>query len=156
MAITFSPPDGIDPSARLMQAAPDGDAGSRAMPGRSRAESHPVVIRALICAYALEYDVEPAFAIAVVHIESRSGDREFRVGKIGRRHYGPMGIDRSFLSKWPIDRLETNIAVGVRALRGVGSSRVRQERRLKRYNASCTPGYLREVRRATERYRAND
>lgn len=113
-----------------------------------------IVIKGLICAYALENGIEPAFAMAVAHIESRFGGKEFRVGLMGgSRYFGPMGIHRCFKKRWPIDQPETNIKVGCWALRGVGSNVSRQRSRLKRYNASFNCGYWRAVRGAVRKYR---
>lgn len=92
------------------------------------------------------YAVDPAFAQAVMIVESRppSGtEMEFRVGRLGKsKYYGPFGIHRDFLKVWPIDDPFVNVAVGVKALRGADKRRV-----LKRYNASFTESYYREVRR---------
>lgn len=94
--------------------------------------------------------VDPAFAAAVFHIESRSATQEFRFGPLGRagKYLGPAGINRCFRAKWDIDNWRVNAWVGVRALRG------RDERRvLQRYNASFTEAYYRAVLAAKRKYR---
>lgn len=113
-----------------------------------RKQASPLIIKAYISAYALEYKVEPAFAMAVAHIESRKGNQEFRSGCMGRTYYGPFGIHRCYLAKWPIDQLETNIQAGIRALRGSDLRRI-----LKRYNAEFTESYWRAVMKARAKYR---
>jgi hypothetical protein len=104
--------------------------------------------------YANMYNVDPAFLIAVMHIESRNPKtgEEFRFGKMGKTYYGPCGIHKDFLKKWPIDNLETNIEAGARALRGVGYNESLQKRRLHRYNASCNSSYLKAVMSAKRKY----
>ena len=95
---------------------------------------------------ALVYSVDPSFAQAVAIVESRApggGELEMRVGRLGRsKYWGPFGIHRDFLKKWPIDDPFVNIEVGVKALRGSNKRKV-----LKRYNASFDEDYYREVRR---------
>lgn len=119
----------------------------------NREQEQNLRIRALICAYSIKYNVEPAFAMAVAHIESAKNGKEFRVGRMGRTYYGPMGIHRCFLNKWAIDNAEVNIEVGVRALSGVGYDEGRQRNRLKRYNSVCDEGYLRAITQAKTKYR---
>lgn len=115
----------------------------------------PVVIKVIICAEAVKYDIAPAFAIAVAHVESRKGYQEFRVGQMGRSaYYGPMGINKCFRQQWRVDLPETNIAVGCYALRGVGNSVVKLKRRLMRYNTSFDLGYWKAVMKAVRKYRA--
>lgn len=106
-----------------------------------------IIIKGYIALCATKYGVDPAFATAVATVESRKDGHEFRIGRLGRsRYYGPMGINQSFLSKWPIDNLFTNIEVGVRALRGP------QDKVLRRYNAECNDQYRRAVRLAMRQY----
>jgi hypothetical protein len=112
-------------------------------------------IKDLVLKYSPIYDVDPPFALAVFHIESRIGNQEFRVGPMGRgTFYGPAGIHKSFLKDrgWPINTLEGNIRVGVRALQGTGVSRDKQVRRLHRYNAVCDSRYVGAVMRAKAKY----
>lgn len=112
-------------------------------------EPSPLIIRALICAYAIKYNVDPAIAMAVARVESGNRKREFRVGLMGKTYYGPFGIHRCFLQKWPIDRLETNIEVGIRAI-----GRCRDLRKsLKRYNATFNETYYRAVLASARQYR---
>ena len=93
---------------------------------------------------AAHYGVDPEFAQAVAIVESRpaGGGMEMRCGPLGRagKYYGPMGINRCFKSKWPIDNPFVNVEVGVKALRGNDMRRV-----LKRYNASFTEAYFRTI-----------
>lgn len=103
-------------------------------------------IKFLIRQEARRQGVDENFCIAVAHIESRIGDKEFRVGPMGRgTYYGPFGIHRCFLSRWPIQHLDTNIAIGVNALRGGFKS-------LRRYNASYNEAYAGAIRQAMRKY----
>lgn len=89
------------------------------------------------------YGVEPEFAWAVARVESGvSGGPEIRFGPLGRRgkYYGPMGINRCFLGRWPIDDPYVNVEVGVKALRGTDKRRV-----LRRYNRAFNEAYYRAV-----------
>ena len=94
-------------------------------------------------ACALTYGVEPEFAWAVARVESGApGGAEIRCGPLGRsgKYYGPMGINRCFKAKWPIDNAFVNVEVGVKALRGADKRRV-----LQRYNAAFDEAYFRAV-----------
>jgi hypothetical protein len=94
------------------------------------------------------YGVEPEFALAVARVESGTSQHEFRIGKLGRgTYYGPMGIHKCFLNKWPIDDPWENIRVGVRALRGS------KMHALRRYNKSCNAAYTRAVLSTYSRYK---
>ena len=97
-------------------------------------------------ACCLTYGVDLDFARAVAIVESRpagGAQMEIRVGRLGKsKYWGPFGIHRDFLKKWPIDDPFVNVAVGVKALRGVNKKRV-----LKRYNASFDEAYYSEVMR---------
>ncbi len=89
------------------------------------------------------YGVEPEFAYAVARVESGvPGGVEIRCGALGRagKYYGPFGIHRDFRRRWPIDEPFTNVAVGVKALRGRDKRRV-----LRRYNAEFSEAYYRAV-----------
>jgi hypothetical protein len=92
-------------------------------------------------ACSLHYGVEPEFAYAVARVESGTRTEALRFGRLGRsRYYGPMGINRCFLARWPIDDPYVNVEVGVKALRGADKRRV-----LKRYNAAFDEAYYRAV-----------
>jgi hypothetical protein len=112
----------------------------------------PQEIKKLAIESAQRWDVDPAFFIAVMHIESRKGNQEFRVGKMGKTYYGPCGIHKAFLSKWDIDDPKINIEVGARALRGVGYNEQLQIKRLKRYNASFNIAYWKAIKSAKQKY----
>jgi hypothetical protein len=91
----------------------------------------------------LTYGVEPEFVWAVARVESGvPGISEIRCGPLGRagKYYGPMGINRCFKTKWPIDDPFVNVEIGVKALRGADKRRV-----LKRYNAAFNEAYYRAV-----------
>lgn len=106
-----------------------------------------VIIHGYILYACQKYGVDPNFAKAVAHIESRKGQEEFRIGRLGHsRYFGPFGIEQSFLKRWPIDDYLTNIEIGCRALRGP------QERVLRRYNTSYSPDYAKAVRMAQREY----
>ena len=100
--------------------------------------------------YASIYGVDPAFALAVAHVESRTAHQEFRVGLIGGRYYAPYAIHKDFmrLRGWPVDTLQGNIEAGVRALRGSSHRAV-----LRRYNREFTEDYYRAVELAAKEYR---
>ena len=112
-----------------------------------------IVIRALMCAYAIKYGTKPEYIMAVAHIESRKGNVEFRTNKTGR-YYQPMGIHECFLRErgWPVNTLDGNIEVGARALRGI-QSEDRLKSRLKKYNATFNQSYWKEVVKAADKYR---
>ena len=89
------------------------------------------------------YGIEPEFVYAVARIESGvPGGPQIRIGPLGRKskYLGPMGINRCFLSRWPVANPYVNVMVGARALRGNDKRRV-----LKRYNAAFTEAYYRAV-----------
>ena len=89
-----------------------------------------------------QYGVEPAFARAVMEVESGlPGVAAFRVGPLGRKgtYIGPMGIHKQFRRKWDIDDPYENIRVGVAALRGD------KMKVLQRYNTACDVGYVKAV-----------
>ena len=110
-------------------------------------------IKSIIKEKALKYNVDPALAIAVAHIESRKGKKEFRIGRMGKTYFGPMGIHKCFLKKWAIDKPKINIEIGVRALRGIGYNKSKQKRRLKKYNASFNRSYWNSIQEATLKYK---
>jgi hypothetical protein len=99
----------------------------------------------------LYYGVEPEFALAVARVESGTRTEMLRFGPMGRskKYYGPFGIERSFLRRWPIDNPFVNVEVGVKALRGRDKRRV-----LQRYNASFNEPYFRAVMAACRRYKS--
>ena len=98
--------------------------------------------------YASIYGVDPYFALGVFNVESGVPGQEFRAGLMGKTYYGPAGIHRSFLTRWPIDDLKTNIEVGVAALRGKSPRAV-----LRRYNKEWNIEYEQAVLAAADRYR---
>jgi hypothetical protein len=107
-------------------------------------------VKFLIRQEAVKQNADPNFCLAVAHIESRIGNQELRIGRLGNsRYYGPFGINKCFLARWPIDRLDINIRVGVNALRGGFKS-------LRRYNANCTHSYLAAVRQAYRKYQREE
>lgn len=122
-------------------------------PTISFASISPETAKQLAVKYAEKYNVDPAFLIAVMHIESRKGNQEFRFGRIGKIYYGPCAIHKDFLKKWAIDDPETNIEVGARALRNVGYDDRLQKKRLYRYNTICDPAYVKAVMQAKQKYR---
>jgi hypothetical protein len=96
----------------------------------------------LITQASIKHGVDPNFAKAVAIVESGiPGKCEIRIGRLGKsRYYGPMGLDKDFLSRWPIDDPITNIEIGVRALRGRDKRAV-----LKRYHGAPPADYVRAV-----------
>lgn len=112
------------------------------------------ILLAWITACAHVEHVDPAFAAAVFHVESRTATQEFRFGPMGRRgqYIGPAGIDKCFRDKYDIDCWPVNVLVGVRALRA--HRRERTERAiLRRYNANFNQAYYRAVMVAKKKYR---
>jgi hypothetical protein len=98
--------------------------------------------------YCHLYGVDPAFALAVAHVESRAPGQEFRTGLLGGRWYGPFNVEKSYKAKWgDIDTIRGNTMAGVRALRGRGITEI-----LRRYNSTCTGEYIQAVREATKKY----
>lgn len=108
-----------------------------------------LLLKVWIAVCAAHWGVDPSFALAVAHIESRLPGRvEFRCGPLpGGTFYGPFGIHRCFLKRWPIDNVLVNCWYGVRALRGGNKKKV-----LRRYNAEFDRAYWLAVRRAEEKY----
>lgn len=102
-------------------------------------------IKYLIRQEARRQGADENFVLAVAHIESRIGNKEFRTGLMGRTYYGPFGVHKCFLSRWPINRLDENIRVGVSALRGGFKS-------LRRYNASYNSAYAGAIKQAMRKY----
>lgn len=95
------------------------------------------------------WNVEPSFALAVAHIESRlPGKEEFRCGKMGSTFFGPFGIHKCFKKRWPIDNPLVNCWIGVRALRGRNKKKI-----LKRYNAKFDQAYWLAIKRAKKKYK---
>ena len=90
----------------------------------------------------LNYGVEPEFALAVARVESGTKTEKLRFGPMGKsgKYYGPFGIERSFLRRWPIDNPFVNVEVGVKALRGSDKRRI-----LQRYNTNFNEAYFRAV-----------
>jgi hypothetical protein len=109
------------------------------------------ILLAWMKACCLNYGVEPEFALAVARVESGTKTEMLRFGPMGKsgRYYGPFGIERSFLKKWPIDNPFVNIEVGVKALRGPDKRRV-----LRRYNATFNEAYFRAVMMACRKYKS--
>lgn len=94
----------------------------------------------LIGVIAQTYHVDPNFAKAVAVIESRKGNELLRTGRLGKsNYYGPMGVNKCFLNRWPIDDPIVNIVIGVRALRG------NERKVLHRYNAKCDSSYTQAI-----------
>lgn len=104
-----------------------------------------IPIKKVMIEAAKRWNVEPAFLMSVACIESRKGNQEFRLGKMGKTYYGPMGIHKCFLNRWAIDDWKINIEVGARALRGVENNEQLQKRRLKRYNVSFNNSYWKAI-----------
>jgi hypothetical protein len=101
----------------------------------------------MVC--SLYYGVEPEFALAVARVESGTQAEWVRFGRLGRSpYYGPMGINKCFLNKWPIDNPYVNMEIGVKALRGPDKRRV-----LKRYNEKFDEGYFRAVMAAYQQHK---
>jgi hypothetical protein len=110
------------------------------------------------------FNVEPAFAISVAHVESRIGNNEFRCGLVGKgRFYAPFNIHRNFSKKWGVNLncLDTNIKYGCRSLsmiktkKGcihVGSDLQLQKRRLMTYNATFNGEYWKAIVAAKRKY----
>lgn len=102
------------------------------------------------------HHVSPSIAMAVAHVESRVGSREFRCGPMGRGkiYSGPMGIRRTRRNlARGCDDVELNIAIGCNALHGIGGDLSRLRKRLKGYNEEFDPAYWSEVKMAIKRYR---
>lgn len=91
--------------------------------------------------------------MAIAHIESRKGDQEFRVGRMGKTYYGPMGIHKCFLNLG-IDDPERNIEVGVKALARYGpvTNDDQLKRALKKYNSSFNLAYWNQIKKAELKY----
>jgi len=105
----------------------------------------------LIYFHAIEQDVNPHFAMAVATVESRTKNKLFRTGKIGKTYAGPMGLHIAYVrDKFNLDAtdLNTNIYIGVRALRGKDEKRV-----LRRYNKEFNIAYYKAVQRAKKDFR---
>lgn len=121
-----------------------------------------VITKALLIAWikfcAIHWGVDPAFALAVAHIESRvPGEQEFRIGKMSKSFYGPFGIHKCFLKQpidgvvYPIDEWPINVWIGCRALRGV-KTKAGARKRLRTYNATFNQGYWKAIKVAWGKY----
>jgi hypothetical protein len=107
-----------------------------------------IMICAMIEAAAIAHGVDPAFCKAVARIESGTKTQQFRVGRLGQsKYFGPFGIHQDFIRLWSVDDLETNIEVGVKALRGKDKRAV-----LKRYNPKFNHKYYSEIMKLTKQY----
>lgn len=94
------------------------------------------------------YHVDPAFALAVAHVESRAPGREFRTGLLAGKWYGPFNVHKDFRKRWPeIKTISGNCRIGVRALRGSNPRKI-----LRRYNRNFNQAYFRAVIRAHKKY----
>jgi hypothetical protein len=113
---------------------------------------NPIVVKALICAYAIKNHAKPAYVAAVAHVESRFGEMEFRTWKTGR-YYQPMGIDEDFLYRrgWPVDTLDGNVDRGSQAFAGIDNLED-LKRRLQTYNSSFNSRYWSEIKKAVAKY----
>ena len=104
------------------------------------------LLLAWITACAQTHGVDPHFARAVAICESRpcgGGELEMRVGRLGKsRYYGPFGVANVYGADVNLLNPYINTLIGVAALRGRDKIRV-----LRRYNTTCTPAYISEVRR---------
>lgn len=95
------------------------------------------------------YGVEPEFALAVAHIESRTSTEYVRQGQIGRVGYwAPFAIHPDYKKRWAVDYAPINVLVGVKALQGKDKLRV-----LKRYNREYTRSYGAEVMKAYRKHK---
>lgn len=120
------------------------------------AEWQPIIIRAKCCAYALKHDAEPAYVMAVAHIESRKGKREFRTWRTGK-YYQPMGLQYGQYRRFArmgllIDSLDGNIEVGAMSFAGIHTLSA-LKRRLRRYNCTFDNAYWNQVCKAIGKYR---
>jgi hypothetical protein len=95
------------------------------------------------------YKVDPYFALAVAETESSCKGERFRFGKMGKgTYYGPFGIHKQFLKKWPIDDPYVNTEIGIRAL-----SRYKNQRAaLKKYNATFNESYWKRIKSLERKY----
>ena len=99
----------------------------------------------------------PEYVMAIAHIESRLGHREFRVGPMGHgTYYGPMGI-RYDCSRIGFKKIEGNIDIGAGALSRINGNRPVKDLKtlkkvLKKYNASFDSKYWYQVRSAIKKY----
>jgi len=109
------------------------------------------VIKALICAYAIKHKVKPEVLMALAHIESRKGKKEFRVGLTGR-YYLPMGIHKGCKTENDKSTLSGNIEIGAKTLYRLIHKRGSLKRALQKYNASFNSSYWNEVKRANKKY----
>jgi hypothetical protein len=103
------------------------------------------------------YQVEPAFALAVMTVESRQLDahqnvvQEFRFGRLGKSPFwGPGGIRGRY--KFGLDMADpkSNILVAVRALRGRDKRAV-----LRRYHGAPPAEYVAAVMSKYREFRRN-
>ena len=110
-----------------------------------------IVIKALICAYAIKHKVKPEELMAIAHIESRKGKKEFRVGLTGR-YYLPMGIHKGCKTEDDKSTLSGNIEIGAKTLARLIHRRGSLKRALQKYNASFNSSYWNQVKKASKKY----
>lgn len=103
---------------------------------------------ALMCVI---YRVPFEQAVAVAHIESRNKHHAFRVGPMGRSHYGgPFGVKDCF-EGW--DDPYDNIRLGVKALARLTRKHGSFWKALHFYNTEWTQAYENEIKKAIRRVR---
>jgi hypothetical protein len=108
---------------------------------------------------SLHYGVEPEFALAVARVESGvPGGPALRCGPLGRsgKYYGPFGLHRDFLRRWPIDNPFVNVEIGVKALRGQDKLRVLRRYNPTRLNRAYEQAVMRLYRQEKARRQTNE
>lgn len=110
-----------------------------------------LILLAFLQTCAREYQVDPAFCLAVATIESGAKMGELKTGPLGKKgeYYAPFGIKKCFLKTG--DPFEV-IAKGVKALRPRKGEKTKKDI-LRRYNPKMTEAYYRAVCRMERAYR---
>jgi len=99
------------------------------------------------------YGVDPYFALAVAEVESSCKGERFRFGKMGKgTYYGPFGIHKQFLKKWPIYDKYVNTEIGIKALARYKN----QKKSLMKYNTEFNERYWRSIKRLEKENRKID
>jgi hypothetical protein len=101
---------------------------------------------------ANHYHLDPEAFQALCVVESRAAhapDLSFRVGRLGHsRYWGPGGLNQECFDDPVCYRNPyMNIYFAAKSMRRLIDRHGSWKAALKRYNANCTPAYIREVRR---------
>ena len=109
-----------------------------------------LVLMTWIIACAKLHGGQPDFALAVAHVESRSGKQEFRIGRVGK-FFLPFGIHKDYARKWPhLDLWPVQVYWATKRLAQFTG---REKEGLKKWNTEFNQAYWLAVKGAWEKYK---